>query len=101
MKENFLAINNALTEAGFKQSLESSEKKPLDYKFTPYSLNTKLSFRFNNLKEFCRFLAESGHDVSEEEANMIKAALLELGLKPEEFFYVNFFEKGKELLDDE
>lgn len=99
MKENFLAISNALTEAGFKQSLENSEKKALDYKFTPYSLNTKLSFRFNNLKEFCHFLAESGHDVSEEESNMIKAAFLELGLKPDEFFYVNFFEKGKEILD--
>ena len=101
MKENFLAISNALKDAGFKQSLESSEGKLLDFKFTPYSLNTKLSFRFDNLKEFCIFLRESGHEIQEKEQNMIKAALLELGLKPDEFFYVNFFEKGKEFIYEE
>ena len=97
MKENFIAINNALKDAGFKSSLEQSVGKPLDFKFTPYSLNSKLSFRFDDLKEFCMFLKESGHEVPEKEHTMIKAALLELGLNPDEFFYVNFFEKGKEV----
>lgn len=97
MKENFATIAHALVDAGFKPSIENVVGKPLDFKFTPYSLNTKLSFRFDNLEEFCNFLRESGHDVPEKEHTVIKAALLELGLHPDEFFYVNFFEKGKEI----
>lgn len=97
MKENFATIANALIDAGFKPSIEHAAGKPLAFKFTPYSLNSSLSFRFENLKEFCEFLEESGHDVPKKEHAAIKAALLELGLAPDEFFYVNFFEKGKEI----
>lgn len=97
MKENFIVISNALKEAGFKGSVENVAGKPLDFKFTPYSLNTKLSFRFENLEEFCLFLNQNDYTVSDKEHTMIKAALLELGLDPEQFFYVNFFEKGKEV----
>ena len=69
----------------------------MDFKITPYSLNTKLSFRFSNLNEFKAFLAMSGAYQQEEQISKIQSAFMDLGLNSEEFFYVNFFEKGKEL----
>ena len=93
MKENFKAISDALQQAGFKTSLESAEGMPLDFKITPYSLNTKLSFRFENLDEFTEFLSHS----SSVDSSQLQASFMELGLNPSEFFWVNFYEKGKEL----
>ncbi len=92
MKENFKAISDALTQAGFKTSLESAEGMPLDFKITPYSLNTKLSFRFENLDDLTEFLS---HTTSVDPAQL-NTSFMELGLNPHEFFWVNFFEKGKE-----
>ena len=96
MKENFKAISDALNKAGFKNSLENAEGKTLDFKITPYSLNTKLSFRFDNFSDFTEFLVLSNGPTSEERATLIHNAFAELGLNPDEFFYVNFFESGKE-----
>jgi hypothetical protein len=56
MEENFKAIAKALDEAGLKSSAENKTGKPVDFKITPYSLNTKLSFRFNNIDEFIVFI---------------------------------------------
>ena len=96
MKEAYKPIFEALTKAGFTQRLENSAGEPLDFKFTPYSLNTKLSFRFDNFEDFINFLSESGNEVSPEKTTLIQTAFVELGLKPHEFFWVNFFEQGKE-----
>ena len=95
MKDSFRPISDALTKAGFR-GLENAAGKSLDFKFTPYSLNTSLSFRFENLEEFIEFLSFSGSEISEERNRLINNAFLELGLNPKEFFYVNFFEAGKE-----
>lgn len=94
MKENFKAISDALGKAGLQASAEHTAGKALDFNITPYSLNTKLSFRFENMEEFTDFLNESGTMLSEEKSTMIHSAFIELGLDPNQFFYVNFFEKG-------
>src|SRR6476469_1145309 len=93
MKENFKAISEALSNAGFRNSLENKEGKHLDFNITPYSLNTKLSFRFDSLSDFTEFLELSNNAASEERITLINNAFAELGLNPEDFFYVNFFEK--------
>jgi hypothetical protein len=96
MEENFKAISQALSQAGLKDSAENKTGKPVDFKITPYSLNTKLSFRFKNLNEFTEFISLSDTETAEEKKELIRTAFLELGLNPKEFFYVNFFERGKE-----
>ena len=96
MKESFDAISEALKNAGFSTSLEKSTGKLLDFNITPYSLNSKLSFRFGNLDEFTEFIKLTGNSISDSKLQMINAAFIELGINAEEFFYVNFFEKGKE-----
>jgi hypothetical protein len=86
MEENFKAVSDALSAAGLKGSAETKTGKPVDFKITPYSLNTKLSFRFANLSAFSRFLQLTGEEIDEEKLGMIRSALIELGLKTEEFF---------------
>lgn len=95
MEETFKAISEALTKAGLQATAEHTEGKPVDFRITPYSLNTRLSFRFEDLEEFTEYLNLSGH-VPEEKVLLMNTGLIELGLNPKEFFYVNFFEKGKE-----
>lgn len=95
MKENYQAVSKALSDAGFKTSLESAAGIPLDFKFTPYSLNTKLSFRFDNFDDFIDFLSQTGTPDTPE----LRTSFLDLGLDPNNFFWVNFFEKGKEEFD--
>ena len=97
MEENFNAIARALRDAGLQSSLEHVAGKPVDFKITPYSLNTKLSFRFSNVNEFKDFLGIADPGQEEDQLAKIQSAFMDLGLNPDEFFYVNFFEKGKEL----
>lgn len=94
---DFKPILDALMQEGFYQVADTGENtgKQFDYKITPYSLNTKLSFRFDNMAHFQNFLGQSGADVNDETSTLIQVALQESDLKPSEFFYVNFFEKGK------
>ena len=96
MEENFKAIAKALDEAGLKNSAENKTGKPVDFKITPYSLNTKLSFRFSNLDEFVAFIGLTTEEPLAEKLTLIQSAFVDLGLDPNEFFYVNFFERGKE-----
>ncbi|MBF0694014.1 MAG: hypothetical protein IR153_03025 [Flavobacterium sp.] len=96
MKENFKTINQALDAAGFKPALEDAAGNRLDFKFTAYSLNSKLSFRFENLEEFTEFLNTAGFPVDEARMTQINSAFIEMNLNPDSFFYVNFFERGKE-----
>lgn len=81
MNESFNIITDAFLKAGI-------DRKKVEFSITEYSLNAKLSFKFSNLRELLLFL-----DVSEtsERANAIKAMVVEAGVDPENYFYVNFF----------
>jgi hypothetical protein len=99
MNDTFKPILDALIKEGFYQLPDTNPKtgKPFDYKITPYSLNTKLSFRFDSLDHFIEFLRRSRSFNGDETQTVLQTTFMELGLKPNEFFYVNFFEKGKTL----
>jgi hypothetical protein len=93
MNEHFKNITDTLILEGFPELTDkmASRGQDLDFNITPYSLNTKLSFRFDNLAHFIEFLnIHNPEEVGEKEA-LLKATLMELDLKPEEFFWVNFF----------
>lgn len=97
MNDSFKDIVDALVREGFYTLTEKKERegRPLDFKITPYSLNTKLSFRFDSLDHFIEFLKLRETDVEQKQA-ALQTTFNELGLKAGEFFYVNFFEAGKE-----
>jgi len=99
MNDNFKPMLDAMISEGFYQLPDTNPKtgKPFDYKITPYSLNTKLSFRFENLDHFLEFLKRGDWNPTEDNVTVLHATFMELGLKTNEFFYVNFFEKGKDL----
>jgi len=96
MKESYNAIAEALKIAGFSSSLEEATGKVLDFKITPYSLNTKLSFRFGNIEEFTEFIKLTGNAITDSKLQLINMAFIELGMDTDDFFYVNFFEKGED-----
>jgi hypothetical protein len=81
MQEQFTAILQAFTKEGI-------DIHAVEYSFTPYSLNTKLSFKFDNLREFLEFL-ELNPGSTESEA--ITHKLTDSGLNPDTFFFVNFY----------
>ena len=92
------AVRNAFFKGhGLGNDYLAVDPAELDFKITPYSLNTKLSFKFDSLAHFVEFLRL--HDVAwiEEKNAALQSTLNELGLDPNEFFYVNFFEKDKEI----
>lgn len=99
MNDQFKPIVDALIKEGFYHLPDKDPKsgRPFDYKITPYSLNTKLSFKFDNLEHFVAFLKHSDAETSENMVALLRTTLMELDLDPAQFFYVNFFEKGKEL----
>src|SRR5690606_34529629 len=97
MTDQFKPILDALIKEGFYKLPDEDPKsgKPFDYKITPYSLNTNLSFKFDNLDHFIEFLKRSDADTSDDTLALLQTSLMELDVNPSEFFYVNFFEKGK------
>lgn len=99
MNSHFNDITEALVREGFQTLTRQTQQsgKPLDFKITPYSLNTSLSFKFDNMAHFVEFLRL--HDISsiDEKTAALQTTLNELTLDPNAFFYVNFFEKDKEL----
>ena len=97
MNDSFKLIMSDLISEGFHQLPNGNNKKgkELDFNITNYSLNTKLSFKFDNIAHFLEFLKLS-QSVGDEKTKVIEATMLELNIKPTDFFYVNFFEKGKE-----
>lgn len=99
MSENFKFIIDTMMKEGFNQLPDKSPEtgRPYEYKITPYSLNTTLSFKFDNLDHFVEFLKHSKADTSPEKLALISTTLIELGLDPNQFFYVNFFEQDKEV----
>lgn len=96
MNDNFKNIIDSLIKNGF---IESEEKvkdlgNKLDFKITQYSLNTDLSFKFLNAEDFVNFLNySSSEEMTKAKIDLINAAILEQGLNPDEFFYVNFYKK--------
>lgn len=99
MTDPFKNILEALVREGFHSLTEKREQqgRTLDFRITPYSLNSKLSFKFDSLAHFVEFLKLHGIANLEEKTAVLQATLNELALDPDSFFYVNFFEKGKEL----
>lgn len=83
MKENFKIIQDAFEEAGV--TITTAE-----YSITPYSLNTKLSFKFNSLEELLEFLGLN-ESQADPKAEAVKAMFAKEGLDPNSFFYVNFY----------
>ncbi len=97
MNDSFKPIIANLVSEGFQNLPDGNNKKgkELDFNITNYSLNTKLSFKFDNLPHFIEFLKLS-QPMDENQHKMIEASLLALNIPHDNFFYVNFFEKGKE-----
>lgn len=94
MNDTFKTISEKLIQQGF-HNLKDKPGKALDFNITPYSLNTALSFKFDHLNHFIEFLQMHSSKNVSNKATALKATLMELGLDPNEFFWVNFFESGK------
>jgi len=82
MNQNLTTIQEAFKKSGIE--ITSAE-----YSLTEYSLNTDLSFKFSNLDEFLSFLAIDPADT--EKTRQIHTRLVESGISPDAFFYVNFY----------
>lgn len=96
MNDNFKNIIDSLIKNGFIESEENVKDlgRKLDFKITQYSLNTDLSFKFLNSDDFVNFLNySSSEEITKEKIGLINAAILEQGLNPDDFFYVNFYKK--------
>lgn len=96
MNDNFKTIVDALIKEGFQSLTDAKEEegRPLDYKISAYSLNTSLSFKFNNLAHFIEFLKLHRMSDLTEKSTLLQTTLMELSIYPNNFFYVNFFEKS-------
>ena len=83
MNDTFKPIEEAFEKAGIDISHAA-------YSITPYSLNTNLSFKFSNVDELLYFLRISspGDTAKIEHINQL---IIEAGVQPDSFFYVNFF----------
>ncbi len=81
MQEQFTAILQAFKKEGV-------DIHAVEYSFTPYSLNTPLSFKFDNLSVLLDFL---GLKPGGAQSEAIAHKLTDEGLNPETFFFVNFY----------
>jgi len=85
MDGNFETLKQAFATAGITI-------KDAGYSITPYSLNTPLSFKFNNLEALVAFLELSPADDTQK-TEAITQMVLDAGLDANSFFYVNFFKE--------
>lgn len=83
MEDNFKTIADAFAKNGI-------DITTAEYSITAYSLNTQLSFKFDNLDMFLRFL-ELDRSEDPERAENINSLLAESGIDPNSFFFVNFY----------
>lgn len=81
MKDNFKPVKQAFEKAGV-------DVHKAEFSITEYSLNTDLSFKFENLNELLSFLEVSANS---EKFKAINAILIESGVDSSTFFYVNFY----------
>ena len=69
---------------------EGLNRKTVVYSITQYSLNTPLSFKFDNSRDLYYFLdADAGEEGQTREK--INKMIVEAGVDPESFFFVNFY----------
>jgi hypothetical protein len=85
MDGNFETLKQAFATAGINI-------KDAGYSITPYSLNTPLSFKFNNLDELIAFMELSAPG-NTETINTVSKMVNDAGLDANSFFYVNFFKQ--------
>jgi len=83
MNQNLTTIKEAFKKSGI-------DITTAEYSITEYSLNTDLSFKFNNLDEFLAFLDFSASEDSGK-VEQISARLIDCSINPDKFFYVNFY----------
>jgi len=83
MNDNLNTIHDAFKRSGV-------DIPTAQYSITEYSLNTDLSFKFSGLQEFLDFL-EISLPGDEDKAELVKAKIVEAGVNPDAFFYVNFY----------
>ena len=83
MEDNFKIMKDAFEKAGI--SIATAE-----FSITTYSLNTDLSFKFSNIDELLFFLGLSSPDDQERIEN-INSMVVDAGIEPNNFFFVNFF----------
>ena len=83
MDKNFDEIVQLFKEAGL-------DVRTAEYSITEYSLNSELSFKFEDLDDLVHFLDSHG-DASKEAKENINAMLVKEGLDPDKPFYVNFY----------
>ena len=76
-------IHQAFREAGI-------DINKAEYSITPYSLNTKLSFRFENLADFANFLQMDMH-ADAKKMQALNELIVKEGINPDAYFYVNFY----------
>jgi len=96
MNDNFKNITDSLIKNGFIESEENVKDlgRKLDFKITQYSLKTDLSFKFLNSEDFINFLNySSSEEITKEKIGLLNASIIEQGLNPDDFFYVNFYKK--------
>ena len=96
MNDNFKNITDSLIKSGFIETEENVKDlgRKLDFKITQYSLNTDLSFKFLNSEDFVNFLNySSSEEITTDKVGLINASIVEQGLNPDDFFYVNFYKK--------
>jgi hypothetical protein len=84
MNENISTINEAFKKSGV-------DVATAQYSITEYSLNTDLSFKFSSLQEFLSFLDVDATADDNGRAELVKAKIVEAGVNPDSFFYVNFY----------
>ena len=83
MNDNFTNIIEAFKNAGV-------DVRTAEFSITEYSLNTDLSFRFENLAEFIGFL-DANREASEQEKEALNAMVVKEGVDTDKYFYVNFY----------
>lgn len=65
----------------------------LSYKITEYSLKSTFCFKFDNLAHFTTFLQQH-QTLNHEALALLESTLQELHLKPDTFFYINFYDES-------
>jgi hypothetical protein len=83
MHETFEPIKEAFEKEGVAVANAA-------FSITPYSLNTKLSFKFSNVDELLYFLGVSSPGDTAKIEHISKL-VVEAGVQPDSFFYVNFY----------
>lgn len=83
MTNNFDEIVATFKKAGL-------DVRTAEYSITEYSLNTELSFRFENYDGLISFLDHNG-GASDHAKENINAMLVKEGIDPDKYFYVNFY----------